>query len=154
MLNRGSEYRFLFITKGGGSANKTFLYQESKALLNPESLLNFVAKNLHSLGTSACPPYHLAFVVGGMSAEFTLKTVKLASCHYLDDLPTTGTNTAAPSEMSSWKKKFLRCARKPALGRNSAANILPMTSASFACHVTAPRVLWASASRAQPIVRS
>ena len=86
----GDEYRFLFITKGGGSANKTFLYQESKALLNPESLLTFVANRLQSLGTSACPPYHLALVVGGMSAEFTLKTVKLASTHSLDDLPTSG----------------------------------------------------------------
>lgn len=86
----GSVYRFLFIAKGGGSANKTFLYQESKALLNPESLLSFVADKLRTLGTSACPPYHLALVVGGMSAEFTLKTVKLASCHYLDDLPTSG----------------------------------------------------------------
>jgi len=86
----GKAYRLLFIAKGGGSANKTFLYQESKALLNPESLLTFVADKLHGLGTSACPPYHLALVVGGLSAEFTLKTVKLASCHYLDDLPTTG----------------------------------------------------------------
>ena len=86
----GNAYRLLFIAKGGGSANKTFLYQESKALLNPESLLTFVADKLHALGTSACPPYHLALVVGGMSAEFTLKTVKLASCHSLDDLPTTG----------------------------------------------------------------
>jgi fumarate hydratase class I len=86
----GNEYRLLFITKGGGSANKTFLYQESKALLNPESLLTFVADTLRSLGTSACPPYHLALVVGGMSAEFTLKTVKLASTHSLDDLPTSG----------------------------------------------------------------
>ena len=86
----GDEYRLLFITKGGGSANKTFLYQESKALLNPESLLTFVANKLQSLGTSACPPYHLALVVGGMSAEFTLKTVKLASTHSLDDLPTSG----------------------------------------------------------------
>src|ERR671933_1091499 len=86
----GNAYRFLFIAKGGGSANKTFLYQESKALLNPESLLTFVADKLHGLGTAACPPYHLALVVGGLSAEFTLKTVKLASCHYLDDVPTTG----------------------------------------------------------------
>ena len=87
---KGSEYRFLFIAKGGGSANKTFLYQETKALLNPTSLLKFVAEKIRTLGTSACPPYHLALVVGGMSAEFTLKTVKLASCHYLDDLPTSG----------------------------------------------------------------
>jgi fumarate hydratase, class I len=86
----GDEYRLLFITKGGGSANKTFLYQESKALLNSESLLTFVANKLQSLGTSACPPYHLTLVVGGMSAEFTLKTVKLASTHSLDDLPTSG----------------------------------------------------------------
>jgi fumarate hydratase class I len=70
----GNEYRLLFIAKGGGSANKTFLYQESKALLNPESLLTFVAEKIRSIGTSACPPYHLAFVIGGMSAEFTLKT--------------------------------------------------------------------------------
>ncbi len=86
----GQEYRFLFIAKGGGSANKTFLYQETKALLNPKSLLIFVAEKIRTIGTSACPPYHLALVIGGMSAEFTLKTVKLASCHYLDDLPTTG----------------------------------------------------------------
>lgn len=86
----GSEYHFLFVAKGGGSANKTFLYQETKALLNPKALLAFVAEKIRSLGTSACPPYHLALVVGGLSAEFTLKTVKLASCHYLDNLPTSG----------------------------------------------------------------
>lgn len=86
----GSAYKFLFIAKGGGSANKTFLYQETKALLNPESLLTFIAEKIRSIGTSACPPYHLALVIGGPSAEFTLKTTKLASCHYLDDLPTTG----------------------------------------------------------------
>ena len=86
----GDEYRFLFIAKGGGSANKTFLYQETKALLNPESLLNFVAEKIQTIGSAACPPYHLALVVGGTSAEFTMKTVKLASSHYLDDLPTSG----------------------------------------------------------------
>ncbi len=88
--DEGNEYHFLFIAKGGGSANKTFLYQETKALLNPESLLTFCAEKIRTIGTSACPPYHLAFVIGGPSAEFTLKTVKLASCHYLDDLPTSG----------------------------------------------------------------
>jgi fumarate hydratase class I len=88
--DEGNAYHFLFIAKGGGSANKTFLYQETKALLNPESLLTFCAEKIRTIGTSACPPYHLAFVIGGTSAEFTLKTVKLASCHYLDDLPTTG----------------------------------------------------------------
>ncbi len=86
----GQEYHFLFIAKGGGSANKTFLYQQTKALLNPQSLATFIAEKIRTIGTSACPPYHLALVIGGMSAEFTLKTVKLASCHYLDDLPTTG----------------------------------------------------------------
>ncbi len=89
----GDEYRFLFIAKGGGSANKTFLYQETKALLNPESLLGFVAEKVHSIGSAACPPYHLALVVGGTSVEYTMKTVKLASCHYLDDLPTSGNET-------------------------------------------------------------
>ncbi len=88
--DQGAAYRFLFIAKGGGSANKTFLYQETKALLNPHSLLAFLADKIRTLGTSACPPYHLAIVIGGLSAEFTLKTVKLASCHYLDDLPTSG----------------------------------------------------------------
>ena len=86
----GNDYRFLFIAKGGGSANKTFLYQETKALLNPASLMRFVAEKIRTIGTSACPPYHLALVIGGTSAEFTLKAVKLASCHYLDDLPTSG----------------------------------------------------------------
>jgi fumarate hydratase class I len=86
----GDEYHFLFLAKGGGSANKTFLYQESKALLNPESLLAFVAEKIRTIGTSACPPYHLALVVGGTSAEMTLKTVKLASARYLDSLPTSG----------------------------------------------------------------
>jgi fumarate hydratase, class I len=86
----GDEYRFLFVAKGGGSANKTYLYQETKALLNPESLLAFVDDKLRSIGTAACPPYHLALVIGGTSAETTLKTVKLASAHALDDLPTSG----------------------------------------------------------------
>jgi fumarate hydratase class I len=86
----GDEYHFLFVTKGGGSANKSFLYQETKALLNPESLLAFVDEKIEAVGTSACPPYHLALVVGGTSAESTMKAVKLASAHYLDRLPTTG----------------------------------------------------------------
>jgi fumarate hydratase class I len=86
----GAEYRFLFITKGGGSANKTFLFQETKALLNPQALLAFLDQKVRALGTAACPPYHLAVVIGGTSAEMTLKTVKLASCRYLDDLPARG----------------------------------------------------------------
>jgi len=86
----GDEYELLFIAKGGGSANKSFLYQETKALLNPASLLAFAEAKMRTIGTAACPPYHLALVVGGPSAEFTLKTVKLASAHYLDTLPTSG----------------------------------------------------------------
>ena len=84
------EYNFLFIAKGGGSANKSYLYQETKAVLNPASFMNWLDEKLRSLGTAACPPYHLAIVIGGTSAEHTLKTSKLASTHYLDNLPTTG----------------------------------------------------------------
>jgi fumarate hydratase, class I len=88
--NEGAAYKFLFMAKGGGSANKTFLYQQTKALLNPDSLMAFLDEKIRTLGTSACPPYHLAIVIGGTSAEATLKTVKLASAHYLDGLPTKG----------------------------------------------------------------
>jgi fumarate hydratase class I len=84
------EYNFIFIAKGGGSANKSFLYQETKAVLNPTSFLNWLDEKLRSIGTAACPPYHLAIVIGGTSAEYTVKTAKLASTHYLDNLPTSG----------------------------------------------------------------
>ena len=84
------EYNFIFIAKGGGSANKSFLYQETKAVLNPTSFMNWLDDKLRSIGTAACPPYHLAIVIGGTSAEHTVKTAKLASTHYLDNLPTTG----------------------------------------------------------------
>ena len=86
----GDEYKFLFIAKGGGSANKTFLYQQTKAVLNPEALENFLDEKIRTLGTAACPPYHLSIVIGGTSAELNLKTVKMASCKYLDALPTSG----------------------------------------------------------------
>lgn len=86
----GKAYRFLFIAKGGGSANKTFLFQETKAILNPEALTAFMTQKMKTLGTAACPPYHLAFVVGGTSAEAVLKTVKLATAGYLDNLPFSG----------------------------------------------------------------
>src|SRR5512139_2118984 len=86
----GAEYKFLFVAKGGGSANKSYRYQETKALLNPASLEKFLVEKMKTLGTAACPPYHLAVVIGGTSAEATLKTVKLASAGYLDHLPTTG----------------------------------------------------------------
>jgi fumarate hydratase class I len=86
----GEEYRFLFLAKGGGSANKTMLYQQTKALLNPERLEAFLVEKMKSLGTAACPPYHIAFVIGGTSADAVMKAVKLASAHELDGLPTTG----------------------------------------------------------------
>src|SRR6185295_14857949 len=87
---KGPEYKFLFMAKGGGSANKSFLFQETKALLNPQSLAAFLEEKVRSLGTAACPPYHLAVVIGGTSAEYTLKVAKLASARYLDSLPTSG----------------------------------------------------------------
>ncbi|GAA4116429.1 fumarate hydratase [Nocardioides fonticola] len=88
------EYKFLFMAKGGGSANKSFLYQETKAVLNPTRLLEFLDEKIRSLGTAACPPYHLAIVIGGTSAEYALKTAKYASAHYLDNLPTSGSMSA------------------------------------------------------------
>ena len=89
------EYKFLFMAKGGGSANKSFLFQETKAVLNPTRLLEFLDEKIRSLGTAACPPYHLAVVIGGTSAEFALKTAKYASAHYLDHLPTEGSHGRA-----------------------------------------------------------
>lgn len=90
----GPEYKFLFMAKGGGSANKSFLFQETKAVLNPKRMLEFLDEKIRSLGTAACPPYHLAVVIGGTSAEFALKTAKYASAHYLDNLPTEGSMSA------------------------------------------------------------
>lgn len=112
----GSEYRFLFVAKGGGSANKTFLYQETKALLNPKSLRAFVAEKIRTLGTSACPPYHLALVIGGLSAEFTLKTVKLASCHYLDDLPTSGNDLGRAFRDLDFEQEMLKLCAETGIG--------------------------------------
>nr|WP_278260128.1 fumarate hydratase [Nocardioides convexus] len=91
---KGPEYKFLFMAKGGGSANKSFLFQETKAILNPKRMLEFLDEKIRSLGTAACPPYHLAVVIGGTSAEFALKTAKYASAHYLDNLPTEGSMNA------------------------------------------------------------
>jgi fumarate hydratase, class I len=102
----GNEYELLFITKGGGSANKTFLYQQTKSLLNEESLTKFVKDKIKDLGTSACPPYHLALVIGGTSAEATLKAVKEASAGYLDYLPTTGKESGRPFRDLEWEKKI------------------------------------------------
>jgi fumarate hydratase class I len=99
------EYTFLFIAKGGGSANKSYLYQQTPAVLNEESLANLIKTKLKEIGTSACPPYHLAVVIGGTSAETTLKTVKLASTGYLDSLPTTGSTGGRAFRDTAWEKK-------------------------------------------------
>ena len=112
----GDEYTFLFVAKGGGSANKTFLYQETKALLNPTTLSEFVEAKLKTIGTSACPPYHLALVVGGTSAEFTLKTVKLASTKYLDRLPTSGNEHGRAFRDLDMERSVLEIAERIGVG--------------------------------------
>ncbi len=112
----GMEYRFLFVAKGGGSANKMSLYQETKALLNPASLEKFLVEKMKTLGTAACPPYHLAFVVGGTSAESCLKTVKLASTGYLDHLPTKGNPGGQAFRDLELEEKLLLAARKSGYG--------------------------------------
>jgi fumarate hydratase, class I len=115
--DHGDAYKFLFIAKGGGSANKTFLYQQTKALLNPGSLEQFLETNIKTIGTSACPPYHLAVVVGGLSAELCLKTVKLASTKYYDDLPTSGDAvTGRAFRDLEWEKYILDMTRKLGIG--------------------------------------
>ncbi len=112
----GDEYKFMFVAKGGGSANKTYLYQETKALLNPESLLQFMVRKMGSLGTAACPPYHIAFVIGGTSAETNLKTVKLASTKYYDNLPTEGNDGGQAFRDIEMEKKVLELSRKIGYG--------------------------------------
>ncbi len=112
----GDEYEFLFITKGGGSANKSFLYQQTRALLNPESLLAFLDEKIRTLGTAACPPYHLAIVIGGTSAEYTLKTVKLASTKYLDALPTSGNEQGRAFRDLALEAEVLELTRKTGIG--------------------------------------
>jgi len=112
----GMEYRFLFVTKGGGSANKSTLYQETKALLNPASLEKFLTEKMMTLGTAACPPYHLAFVIGGTSAEACLKTVKLASTGYLDNLPTTGNVHGRAFRDTALEERMLQAAYKSGYG--------------------------------------
>ena len=112
----GNEYSFLFIAKGGGSANKTVLFQETKALLNPESLEKFLVAKMKTLGTAACPPYHLAFVIGGTSAEATLKTVKLASTGYLDHLPTAGNKGGQAFRDLELEARLLKAAQECGIG--------------------------------------
>ena len=113
---QGDEYKFLFVTKGGGSGNKMYLYQETKALLNPASLEKFLVEKMKTLGTAACPPYHLAFVVGGTSAEACLKAVKLASTKYFDHLPTTGNKGGQAFRDVEMEEKLLKAAQKSGYG--------------------------------------
>ncbi|MEG1623139.1 MAG: fumarate hydratase [Alistipes sp.] len=112
----GNQYKFLFITKGGGSSNKTFLYQQTKALLNEESLTKFLAEHLKDLGTSACPPYHLAVCIGGTSAEMCLATVKKASAGYLDALPTSGNEGGRCFRDTDWENRLLALCQKSGIG--------------------------------------
>lgn len=112
----GMEYKFLFMTKGGGSANKTYLYQETKALINPDTLVKFLVEKMKTLGTAACPPYHVAFVIGGTSAEMNLKTVKLASAKYYDNLPTKGNEWGQAFRDIELEKEVLKAAQNSGIG--------------------------------------
>ena len=112
----GMEYKFLCVAKGGGSANKTYLFQETKALLNPKTLVKYLAEKAKTLGTAACPPYHIAFVIGGTSAEACLKTVKLASAKYLDHLPTEGNEFGQAFRDIELEKEVLHAAQELGIG--------------------------------------
>ncbi len=113
---QGNEYKFLFLAKGGGSANKTYLYQQTKALLNEKSMVEFVTAKIKDLGTSACPPYHLAFVVGGTSAEANLKAVKLASAGYYDELPTEGNMGGQAFRDKEWEERIHKICQDSQIG--------------------------------------
>jgi fumarate hydratase, class I len=112
----GAEYKFLFMAKGGGSANKSYLYQETKAVLNPKRMSSFLEEKLRALGTAACPPYHLAIVVGGTSAEYALKTAKYASAKYLDSLPTAGSMSAHGFRDVELEREVLEITRRTGIG--------------------------------------
>lgn len=116
VASQGDEYKFLFIAKGGGSSNKTYLFQETKALLNPASLEKFLTEKMKTLGTAACPPYHLAFVIGGTSADANLKTVKLASTKYYDTLPTEGNALGQAFRDVEMEQKILKAAQDFGMG--------------------------------------
>ena len=116
MASHGDEYKFLFIAKGGGSANKSYLFQETKALLNPVSLEKYLTEKMKTLGTAACPPYHLAFVIGGTSADACMKTVKLASTKYYDELPTTGNELGQAFRDVEMEQKILKATQDFGMG--------------------------------------
>jgi fumarate hydratase class I len=135
----GMEYRLLFIAKGGGSANKSYLFQETKALLTPENLEKFLTEKMITLGTAACPPYHLAFVIGGTSAESTLKTVKLASAHALDGLPSAGNDGGQAFRDLEMEQRLLAAARNTGIGASTGR--CPRSSPS------SPGIPWARSCR-------
>ncbi|HEY5208356.1 MAG TPA: fumarate hydratase [Stellaceae bacterium] len=112
----GDQYKFLFVAKGGGSANKSYLFQQTKAVLNPTALIKFLDEKIKTLGTAACPPYHLAIVIGGTSAEMNLKTVKLASCRYLDGLPTQGNKFGQAFRDRDFELEVLALTRNNGIG--------------------------------------
>ncbi len=114
--HHADEFHLMFVAKGGGSANKSFLFQETRAVLTPERLLGFIETKMKTLGTSACPPYHLAIVIGGTSAELTLKTVKLASCRWLDTLPTAGSKAGHAFRDLDMEAKVLEVSRRIGIG--------------------------------------
>lgn len=116
VASQGDDYKFLFMAKGGGSANKTYLFQETKALLNPDTLEKFLVEKMKTLGTAACPPYHIAFVVGGTSADATIKTTKLASTKYYDELPTTGNELGRAFRDIELEEKILKAAQESGFG--------------------------------------
>merc|ERR1719238_2577287 len=116
LSQNGNSYDFLYVAKGGGSANKTQLLQKTKGVLNPKAFEEFVSEQIVKLGTAACPPYHLALCVGGLSAEQNLKTVKLASCKYLDGLPTSGSSSGRAFRDVEWEAKIQKLAQGLGIG--------------------------------------
>ena len=149
----GDSYGFLFVAKGGGSANKSFLYQQTPAVLNEERLLPFLDEKIRSLGTAACPPYHLAVVIGGTSAEFNLKTVKLASTRYLDGLPTEGNEYGQGFRDLELNERFSNSPETRESAPSSAASISVTMSGWCGCRGTARACRSVSASRARRIGR-
>jgi fumarate hydratase class I len=150
----GEEYKFLCIAKGGGSANKTYLYQETKALITPAKLKNYLVEKMRTLGTAACPPYHIAFVIGGTSAESTLKTVKLASTKYYDGLPTEGNEHGQAFRDIQLEQELLVEAQNLGLGAQFGGKYFAHDIRVSACRATAPPARWAWASPARRIAIS
>lgn len=133
---QGMEYEFLCVTKGGGSANKTYLYQETKAILNPATLVPFLVEKMKTLGTAACPPYHIAFVIGGTSAEKNLLTVKLASTRFYDNLPTTGNEYGRAFRDIELENRYWKKHTASVWVLSSVVNTMHTTYVSSVCRVT------------------